>query len=173
MSCGQLRVKLLLTGLINVLYCGSPSPPPLHQMRSCTGSCKITLPWGETSWRLWNGSTNTVFISLKKKGKNLQKTKLPLSGVRVWSPGSPFLQLCHSSIIEGCFPNEGRSASSSSVTVNLSILSFPQVSHPLGSPLIVQQAAECGIGGGHINVISTRQMTALREAVTFSCCPSG
>lgn len=97
--------------------------------------------------------------------------KLLLLGARVWSAGSSFLQLCHSSIIEGRSPNEGRSASSSSVTVNLDILLFLRVSQPLGSPLIVQQAAECGVGGGHINVISTRQMTALREAVTFAAAP--
>lgn len=99
--------------------------------------------------------------------------KLPLLEARAWSAGSPFLQLHHSSITEGRFTNEGRSAPSSSVTVVLAILSILLVSIPLGSPLIVWHAAECDARGGHVNVISMQQMTALRETVTFSRCPSG
>lgn len=77
------------------------------------------------------------------------------------------------SIIEGQATNEGRSDPSPSVTVVPAPLSFPFISIPRGTFLIVWRAAGSAARGGHVNVISMQQMTALRETMNFRYCPSG
>lgn len=62
---------------------------------------------------------------------------------------------------------------SSSITVFLTIVPFLRVSIPLCSPAFVSFEAQCDVSEGHVNVISMQQTTALRETVTFGCCPSG
>lgn len=62
---------------------------------------------------------------------------------------------------------------SSSITVFLTILPFLRVFIPLCSPAFVSCEAQCDVSEGHVNVISMQQTTALRETVTFGCCPSG